>query len=425
MPEPWEGLDFENLLEAINQRLAGDSKRNERLVEQIRQGTEQSILFFTNSVAHAEEMSARPNLAGISAAAVSGNTPTVARRYFLPDSASITVSEAGEKWIATCAAAGLERTTLDQYRQHLNIHIVPHIGRVKLSQLSAPVVREFEDRLRKGNPLVDDETAEPRSQAMVKRVRVSLGAILADAQERGLVARKVVRELRAKRRRGGERHAEQRQKGKLKIGIDIPFPTEIKAIIEAIDAGSPPLILTAIFTGLRASELRGLRWPDVDLVKGELHVRQRADRYQKIWRPKTASGERVVPLTPKLVAVLREWKMACPKGALGLVFPNTEGKVGWHSNIINRVWIPIQIAAGVYTIVKDADGKVAHDKDGKPVRKAKYTGLHALRHFYASWCINREKNGGARVAGEGGAGAAWAFFHHRDARHLRSLIPAG
>lgn len=81
--EPWEGLDFENLLEAINQRLAGDARRNERLVECIEASAERSILFFTNSVAHAEEMAARLNLAGIGAAAISGSTPTVARRYFL------------------------------------------------------------------------------------------------------------------------------------------------------------------------------------------------------------------------------------------------------------------------------------------------------------------------------------------------------
>jgi superfamily II DNA or RNA helicase len=83
LPEPWEGLDFENLLEAINQRLARDATRNERLVDRIRQCAERSILFFANSVEHAEEMSARLNLAGITAAAVSGTTPAVARRYFL------------------------------------------------------------------------------------------------------------------------------------------------------------------------------------------------------------------------------------------------------------------------------------------------------------------------------------------------------
>jgi superfamily II DNA or RNA helicase len=81
--ERWEGLDFENLLERINQRLAGDASRNERLVECIEDSTERSILFFTNSVAHAEEMAARLNLAGVTAAAISGDTPTAARRYFL------------------------------------------------------------------------------------------------------------------------------------------------------------------------------------------------------------------------------------------------------------------------------------------------------------------------------------------------------
>lgn len=83
LPESWEGLDFENLLEAINQRLAGDKRRNERLVRCIEASAERSVLFFTNSVAHAEEMAARLNLVGIGAAAISGSTPTVARRYFL------------------------------------------------------------------------------------------------------------------------------------------------------------------------------------------------------------------------------------------------------------------------------------------------------------------------------------------------------
>jgi len=34
-----------------------------------------------------------------------------------------------------------------------------------------------------------------------------------------------------------------------------------------------PLVVTAIFTGLRASELRALRWSDVDLPNAELTVR--------------------------------------------------------------------------------------------------------------------------------------------------------
>ena len=40
------------------------------------------------------------------------------------------------------------------------------------------------------------------------------------------------------------------------------------------------MLLTAIFTGLRASELRGLRWEDVDLKRGEITVRVRADKWR-------------------------------------------------------------------------------------------------------------------------------------------------
>jgi integrase len=292
------------------------------------------------------------------------------------DSDSITVQEAGVKWLAGAAALGLERSTLDQYRQHLELHINPLIGATKLSALNIPTVRALEDRLR----------AEGRSPAMVRKILVSLGSLLGDAQERGVNARNVVRDMRGKRRQGKERRIERRQKGKIKVGVDLPTREEAKAIVGALEGRWRPLLLTAIFTGLRASELRGLRWSDVDFDKREIRVHQRADRYNDIGRPKTEAGERVVPTPPLVTNTLREWKMKCPKGDLGLVFPNGKGKVESLANIINRGLIPVQIAAGV--TVKEIG------PDGDPVTKAKYTGMHALRHFYASWCINRQQDGG-------------------------------
>lgn len=44
------------------------------------------------------------------------------------ESASATVAEAGKLWIASAQAAGLERSTIDQRRQHLDFHIVPFLG---------------------------------------------------------------------------------------------------------------------------------------------------------------------------------------------------------------------------------------------------------------------------------------------------------
>jgi integrase len=298
-----------------------------------------------------------------------------------PDTASVTVQDAGELWLKAAGAA-LERATVDVYRQHLVHHILPYLGEVRLSRLSAPMVRDFEDKLLRGDPPPGQDKAEPRSRSMVRKVRGSLGAILADAQEQGLVARNVVRELRSGRRRGKERQAEKRQRAKLRAGVDFPTSEEMRAILAAAKGRWRPFFLVAVFTGLRASEMRGLRWQDVDLGKGEITVRQRADRYQVMGRPKSATGERTVPLPPQVVAELREWRLACPKRPeLDLVFPNTQGGVEWHVNIMVRAWWPLQVAAGV------------RDRDGK----AKYTGLHSLRHFFASRCLGRKVDGGLEL----------------------------
>jgi integrase len=286
-----------------------------------------------------------------------------------PDSTSITVAAAADLWLTTCRGRGLERSTLAGYEQTIRIHITPALGHLKLSKLSAPTIREFEDRLREGGV----------SSAMIRKIRTNLGALLTDAQERGLIARNVAKDLRATRTRGVDRRADKRQKGKLKVGVDIPGPAEIRAFVAALDGRWRPILLTAIFTGLRASELRGLRWADVDFDKNELHVRQRADRYLKIGPPKSEAGERSVPLPPIVANTLREWKLACPKG--GLVFPTGSGKVESHSNILQRGLMPAMLAAGIV------------NPDGSP----KYTGLHSLRHFYASWCINRKKDGGLEL----------------------------
>jgi integrase len=289
-----------------------------------------------------------------------------------PESKSVTVAKAAELWLASCDAAGLERTTITAYRQHVELRIVPILGALKLSQLTVPLVRGFEDRL----------AADGCSPVMVRKTRRLLGSLVTDAQERGLVAQNVVRSLRTSRR-GQNARIERRRNGQLKVGAEIPSPIEMRSIVAALETAGRfrPLLLTAIFSGLRASELRGLKWGDVDLKRGEIHVRQRADRYGKIGRTKSVAGERTVPLPPMVVSALREHRLACSNGPLGLAFPNSKGGIDHRISIVERGFHPAQVAAGVV------------DEHGN----AKYPGLHSLRHFYASWCINRKTDGGLEL----------------------------
>jgi integrase len=275
-----------------------------------------------------------------------------------PVSKSITVAQAAENWIKSVELEGRERSTLAQYRQ-LARHITMRIGSHKLASLTAPRLNGFRDDL-----------LASISPVMARKVLVALKSLLRDAQRRGDVAQNVALSIkRIDTNKRGER--------KLKIGIDIPDMGEIKVLIAAMPDRWRPLLLTAIFTGLRSSELRGLRWQDVDLQARELHVRQRADRYNAIGQPKSKAGHRTVPLGTMVANVLREWKLRCPRSELGLVFPTGNGRISRHNDIV-RAFGRIVRVAGVL------------DADGKP----KYTGLHALRHFYASWCINPIDRGG-------------------------------
>ena len=282
-----------------------------------------------------------------------------------PASKSITVAKAADNWIDYITGERRERSTIAQYRQHAK-HINSRIGNQKLANLTTPAINKFRD----------DLLASSMSRAMARKVLVSLKSILRDAQRRGNVAQNVALSVKI----GVDKRSDEH---KLEIGVDIPTTAEIKQIIQTVNTSRGrlrALLLTAIFTGLRASELRGLRWDDIDLRRGELHVRQRADRYNEIGKPKSKSGKRKVPIGPDLVNVLREWKLACPRGELGLVFPTQKGRIEHHSNIV-RAFKSVVLKSGLA------------DHLGNP----KYSGLHALRHFYASWCMNRKADGGLEL----------------------------
>jgi integrase len=281
-----------------------------------------------------------------------------------PESTSITVAQACADWLVFVAGEGRERSTLQQYRQHVDLHIVPRLGREKLAKLTTPRIERFRD------DLLDKDSKDKLSRAMARKVLTSLKSILKDAKRRGNVAQNAALDVKI---------TATRREHKLEVGRDIPSREEIKGLVDHVNGRRRPLVLTAIFAGLRLSELRGLRWEDVDLKRGELHVRQRADRWGRVGLPKSAKGRRTIPIGPFLLNTLKEWKLACPPSEFGLVFPTSTGRVEHQSNLM-RDLANLMIAAGL------------KDKVGRP----KYS-WHSLRHFYASWCINRKADGGLEL----------------------------
>jgi len=176
-----------------------------------------------------------------------------------------------------------------------------------------------------------------------------------------MVAQNVARSVRIKEKR-------ETGTGPLRAGVDFPSMAELKLLMEAARGKWRPFIITAIFTGMRISELRGLPWSNVDLDAGVIHVRQRADAWRTIGAPKSKAGARDIPLAPIVLNALRQWKLESGNGEY--VFANSAGSVRRTNRIYESCWTPLQIKCGLVT------------DDGQP----KY-GFHKLRHAAASMFI--------------------------------------
>ncbi len=282
-----------------------------------------------------------------------------------PDTTSVTVSKAADLWIGAAKAKGLERSTIKQYEEWVRLHIKPLLGDKKLSQLNMPVVEAFKDSL-----------LETRSAAMAGKALSGLSSILTEAQRRGLIAQNVARGVRI------VRSSRDRKK------VVIPSREDVKAILKQAEKWGDepalhPMLLTVALAGLRSSELRGLQKADIDLKASEITITQRADAWGVIGPPKSAAGQRTIPIPAALVSVLRRWILRAPKSDLGLLFPNSDGGVRLHSNLLNREYWPIQIMAGLTRPTG------ALDEEGQPLHRAKYD-FHALRHYAASAWVKQK-----------------------------------
>jgi integrase len=294
----------------------------------------------------------------------------VAAHTHTPINKSATVRIAGEAWIEHQEKVRkLERSTVAGSRQHLNDWIYPALGHVKLAYLSKKMVHDFHASVagaksKAASVRNEDQTL---SDTTVKKVLGSLKSILKHARAIDLMAHNPTESI--------EIESKARAKRQLEIGVDIPTRDEIAAIVAVATGIARPLVLLAVFAGFRASEIRGLRWQDVDFTRGTVTVRQRADRYREIGNPKSKKSQRTIPVPPTVINALREWRLQRlePKSDSDLVLAARSGEAQTHGNLYMREWLPLLKAAGL------------EDKG--------YT-LHSLRHFFCSWLINRKEEGG-------------------------------
>ncbi len=257
-----------------------------------------------------------------------------------------TLAEYLERWLKDYAWPNLAPRTAEGYETIVRQHLIPKLGNLSLTQLRPEHLQKYYSEM-----LSIGRCDRPGglSAQTVRHHHTALHKALQTAVEWGLLNRNVADAIKPPRT----------QRPEMKTWDE----DDITRFLEA--AKETPyhcLFYLALFTGMRRSELLGLKWSDVDLILGEASVTRSLHHLRDgsiVFRsPKTAKGRRTVALPPSATLLLKEHRerqkleqamLGVLSGDDDLVFSHLDGKP-LRPNTITRAWTILADRAGVKVI---------------------------------------------------------------------------
>ena len=203
-----------------------------------------------------------------------------------------------EEWLVTYKVGKIKPTTLGGYRTVLNAHLYQKWGDTPIDQITTKEIQEFLN------------TRKDRARKTIQEILMLLKAILESARQDRLIDKNPADDRRIT-------NPSHRKTVRNALPVE-----DVKDIIEHLNAldniDDRRFQALLIFTGMRRGEVLGLRWEDIDLTRGVIHVLRNVT-FPKgvnepcIGTPKTESGVRDIPFLPMMLDYLK------PLGTEGFV----------------------------------------------------------------------------------------------------------
>jgi integrase len=267
---------------------------------------------------------------------------------------SLTLREFVEgSWLPGLEGGDLRASTVAMYKDSATRYVLPHLGGHRLRDVKPVRLRTWLDGLKAAG--VGDRTIQI---AGITCHKIFKSALDLELVHRNPADNSAVREARPRAKAAPPTiwNAEQ-----LRTFLDSQHEDRLF-----------PLWRLATMSGLRRGELAGLRWRDVDLAAGLLHVRHTivVVGYRAVAsEPKTAKSRRTIGLDPATVAALRQHRARQAEELLAVgIQRNDDGHVFVRED--GRAYHPQQLTKMLAVRAKAA---------GVPVVR-----LHALRHGHAT-----------------------------------------
>jgi integrase len=199
----------------------------------------------------------------------------------------LTLGEHLQNWLQGYVKTNCSPQTLDGYQAIIEHHLAPNLGHLLLKQITPQAIQVYYGK-----------ACEKLSTRTVHHQHRILSQALKYAVRQGLLGRNPA-----------ELVDPPKPQAKTMRTLD---PSEVSILLEAAEVSYYyGVIYTALSSGLRQAELLGLRWRDIDLDKPSISVNRVLYKRRGVCEfkePKTARSRRLVAMTPKLAAFLREYK---------------------------------------------------------------------------------------------------------------------
>ncbi|MDP2919614.1 MAG: tyrosine-type recombinase/integrase [Dehalococcoidia bacterium] len=259
-----------------------------------------------------------------------------------------TLAEYLERWLKDYAKPNLSPRGYERYESICRVHLIPSLGNIPLTQLKPEHLQKlYTVKLNNG-----------LSALTVRYLHTVIHKALQTALKWGLVSRNVADGVDIPR----ARHNDMQTWDEYDI---------TRFLDTAKDSPYYALFHTALFTGMRRSELLALRWLDVDLLFSQVSVTRSLhhlkDGSYVFTQPKSAKSRRTISLSPSAILTLKEQreKQASIWARLGktltdndLVFSTPEGKP-LRPNTVSRAWAMLAARAGV-KVIRFHDARHTH-----------------------------------------------------------------
>ena len=259
-------------------------------------------------------------------------------------------------WYETYSKPNIREATQERYWNHIQYHIIPEIGSIKLNKLSGRQVQTMYNNVRdhgrvKKGP--NDKRSSSLSASYIRSLHRMLHMALERAVKERLILRNPCDDVILPRE-------EKREMKTLK-------PENFKAYLEEAERrGVRPMMFLELCSGLRKGELVALLWSDLDVENKTISISKQAVRVKgggvKVTTPKTATSIRVESIPQEAVELLVAEHEKHPDNPYMFPSPKT-----------GEMWFPDSVVNLHKKILKDA---------GLP-----HIRFHDLRHTFATLAL--------------------------------------